>query len=95
MFGLGALDKISASEYKRWEKYFDVFGPVWWKRDDWNFANVIDSVVGSRNTSPKTFLLKFKRESTDQRNQSVLIVSAFGGLPPEDISEIREAAELY
>lgn len=92
MFGLDALEKVTQRQYRCWLKYFEVNGPVWWKRSDWNFANVISSVAGGKTSEN---LLRFRRVESNASNQAVMLVSAFGNLPPGEIRELEEAAEIY
>lgn len=90
VFGLDALEKISSKEYKRWQKYFEVFGPIHWKRADWNFAHIADQIVGTKETSAKDRLLRFRK--TEDK-------PSFGGLerllPKDELEEIKESAEIY
>ena len=93
VFGLDALERISERQYWRWLLYFEVFGPIWWKRNDWNFASVLSSIGGYKTASDA--LLKFKRVKNNPLENAVILASAFGTLPQEEINELMEAGEIY
>ena len=96
VFGLDALSRISAREYERWKLYFKIFGPIWWKRNDWNFANLTSMVSASvyeKPTDSEKLLLKFKRVKHDPLANTIAVIGAFGEtLSPDEIQALRNAA---
>ena len=98
VFGIDVFEKISERQYRRWLKYFEYFGPIWWKRDDWNFANLTSMTSASVYRKPlgiKETMLKFKRVKRDSLDNTVALVGAFNMLPQDELNELREAAEIY
>lgn len=93
VFGLDVFDRISERQYRRWLLYIEVFGPIWWKRSDWNFASVLNGIGCYKSTGDA--LLKFKRVKNNPLENAVILASAFGALPQEEINELMEAGEIY
>ena len=94
LFGLDAFEKVTERQYRRWKKFLEVFGPMGWRREDWNFANLIAHTVGGKKPVGE-FRLRFQRTKKSPTDNIVSMVSAFGVMSQEEINELVEAAEIY
>jgi hypothetical protein len=97
VFGIDVFQRISAKEYARWKKYCDTFGPIWWKRNDWNFAGLVSMTSAMAYQKPvgtKEALLIFERVKHDPLANSIALIGAFGMLPPDEIQELKDAAMM-
>jgi len=97
VFGVDVFDRISAKEYERWKVYFDILGPIWWKRNDWNFASLESMISGSvyeKRANVNECLIKFKRVKHDPLANTIAMISAFGCLNAEQIDELRYAMQI-
>lgn len=66
-----------------------------WKREDWNFANLIAHTVGG-DKQASHFRLRFKTVKNNSLADNIVsMVSAFGVMSQEEINELVEASDIY
>jgi len=97
VFGIDVFQRISAREYERWKMYCDTFGPIWWKRNDWNFANMVSMTSATAYAKPVSTnecLIKFERVKHNPMDNTTAWIGAFGMLPPDEIQELKDAAYM-
>jgi hypothetical protein len=92
------MNTMTRREFLFWRLYTKTFGPIHWRRDDWNFAEInhhIAGVVGGKEYSGTTRdqLLNFvwsEETARSESEKSVQILVGMG-LPPKDIDELLRA----
>ena len=85
---------MTRREFLIWRMCFNIYGPMHWRRNDWNFAKIQNDILGGRDSSARDTLLNFEyvenKESGDAE-KSVQTLMALG-LPQKDIDELMRAA---
>ena len=86
------MNTMTHREFMLWRLYVKVFGPIHWRRQDWNFAKIQDDICGGRDSTSRDSLLNFEYvEEKSGVENGVQALMAFG-LPQKDIDELTRLA---